>query len=179
VDGDPTEGALIVSALKGGLIPEKEKNVYKQMAILPFESERGFMATLHWNGNDRKRLIFIKGAPEKVLDLCTGCLVAEGLRAEAIFQTADRFAKEGMRVLAMAYREAPETMEELNENNVRGSYILAGIQGMIDPPRPEVINAIKGCRQAGIRVVMITGDHPTTAMAIGKMLNISHDTSKA
>jgi Ca2+-transporting ATPase len=179
VDGDPTEGALIVSALKGGLIPEKEKNVYKQMAILPFESERGFMATLHWNGNDRKRLIFIKGAPEKVLDLCTGCLVAEGLRAEAIFQTADRFAKEGMRVLAMAYREAPETMEELNENNVRGSYILAGIQGMIDPPRPEVIDAIKGCRQAGIRVVMITGDHPTTAMAIGKMLNISHDTSKA
>jgi len=113
------------------------------------------------------------------LDLCTGCLVAEGLRAEAIFQTADRFAKEGMRVLAMAYREAPETMEELNENNVRGSYILAGIQGMIDPPRPEVIDAIKGCRQAGIRVVMITGDHPTTAMAIGKMLNISHDTSKA
>ena len=177
VDGDPTEGALIVSALKGGLIPEKEKNVYKQMAILPFESERGFMATLH--RNDHKKLIFIKGAPEKVLDLCTGCLVAEGLRTEAILQTADRFAKEGMRVLAMAYREAPETMEELNENNVRGSYILAGIQGMIDPPRPEVIDAIKGCRQAGIRVVMITGDHPTTAMAIGKMLNISHDTSKA
>jgi len=177
VDGDPTEGALIVSALKGGLTPEKEKNVYKQMAILPFESERGFMATLH--RNDHKKLIFIKGAPEKVLDLCTGCLVAEGLRTEAILQTADRFAKEGMRVLAMAYREVPETMEELNENNVRGSYILAGIQGMIDPPRPEVIDAIKGCRQAGIRVVMITGDHPTTAMAIGKMLNISHDTSKA
>ena len=176
VDGDPTEGALIVSALKGGLTPEKEKNVYKQMAILPFESERGFMATLH--RNDHKKLIFIKGAPEKVLDLCTGCLVAEGLRTEAILQTADRFAKEGMRVLAMAYREVPETMEELNENNVRGSYILAGIQGMIDPPRPEVIDAIKGCRQAGIRVVMITGDHPTTAMAIGKMLNISHDTSK-
>jgi Ca2+-transporting ATPase len=177
VDGDPTEGALIVSALKGGLTPEKEKNVYKQMAILPFESERGFMATLH--RNDHKKLIFIKGAPEKVLDLCTGCLVAEGLRTEAILQTADRFAKEGMRVLAMAYREVPETMEELNENNVRGSYILAGIQGMIDPPRPEVIDAIKGCRQAGIHVVMITGDHPTTAMAIGKMLNISHDTSKA
>jgi Ca2+-transporting ATPase len=177
VDGDPTEGALIVSALKGGLIPEKEKNVYKQMAILPFESERGFMATLH--RNDHKKLIFIKGAPEKVLDLCTGCLVAEGLRTEAILQTADRFAKEGMRVLAMAYREAPEPVEELNENNVMGSYILAGIQGMIDPPRPEVIDAIKGCRQAGIRVVMITGDHPTTAMAIGKMLNISHETSKA
>jgi Ca2+-transporting ATPase len=177
VDGDPTEGALIVSASKGGLIPEKEKNLYEQIAILPFESERGFMATLH--RNDHKKLIFIKGAPEKVLDLCTGCLVAEGLRTEAILQTADRFAKEGMRVLAMAYREVPETMEKLNENNVRGSYILAGIQGMIDPPRPEVIDAIKGCRQAGIRVVMITGDHPTTAMAIGKMLSLSHDTSKA
>jgi Ca2+-transporting ATPase len=178
VDGDPTEGALIVSALKGGLTPEEEMKNYEQIAILPFESERGFMATLHLRGNDRKKLIFIKGALEKVLDLCTRCLVAEGLRAEAILQTADRFAKEGMRVLAMAYREVPETMDELNENNVRGSYILAGIQGMIDPPRPEVIDAIKGCRQAGIRVVMITGDHPTTAVAIGKMLSISHDTSK-
>jgi Ca2+-transporting ATPase len=179
VDGDPTEGALIVSALKGGLNPEKEKNFYEQTAILPFESERGFMATLHVHRNDHKKLFFIKGAPEKVLDLCTSCLTAEGLRTEAILQMADRFAKEGMRVLAMAYREVPETMEELNENNVRGSYVLAGIQGMIDPPRSEVMDAIKGCRQAGIRVVMITGDHPTTAMAIGKMLSISHDTSKA
>jgi magnesium-transporting ATPase (P-type) len=178
VDGDPTEGALIVSALKGGLNPEKEKKLNEQVAILPFESERGFMATLHVQGSDRKRLIFIKGAPEKVLELCTSCLVAEGLRTEGILQTADRFAKEGMRVLAMAYREAPETMEELNENNVRGSYVLAGIQGMMDPPRAEVIGAIKGCRKAGIRVVMITGDHPTTAVAIGKMLGISHDTSE-
>ena len=135
------------------------------------------MATLH--RNDHKKLIFIKGAPERSWTYAPVALLPRGFRTEAILQTADRFAEEGMRVLAMAYREVSETMEELNENNVRGSYILAGIQGMIDPPRPEVIDAIKGCRQAGIRVVMITGDHPTTAMAIGKMLNISHDTSKA
>ena len=178
VDGDPTEGALILSALKGGLTPERERKTYEQMAILPFESERGFMATLHVHENDRKRLIFIKGAPEKVLDLCTSCLVAEGLRTEAILQTADRFAKEGMRVLAMAYREVHEKMEELNENNVRGSFVLAGIQGMLDPPRPEVVDAIKGCKRAGIRVVMVTGDHPTTATAIGKMVGIAHDSSE-
>jgi potassium/sodium efflux P-type ATPase len=176
VDGDPTEGALIVSALKGGLNPEKEAKIYEQIAILPFESERGFMATLY--RNDRKKMIFIKGAPEKILDLCTSCMVAEGLRTETILKTANRIAKEGMRVLAMAYREAPEEIEELNENNVRGSFVLAGIQGMMDPPRPEVIDAIKGCKQAGIRVVMITGDHPTTAVAIGKMLGISHDASE-
>jgi len=178
VDGDPTEGALIVSALKGGLTPEQERKTYEQMAILPFESERGFMATLHVHGNDHKKLIFIKGAPEKVLDLCTSCLAAEGLRTEAILQTADRFAKEGMRVLAMAYREVHEKMEELNENSVRGSFVLAGIQGMMDPPRPEVIDAIKGCERAGIRVVMVTGDHPTTATAIGKMVGIAQDSSE-
>ena len=175
VDGDPTEGALIVSALKGGLNPEKEANTYEEIAILPFESDRGFMATLH--RSDSRKMIFVKGAPEKVLDLCTSCIAADGVRTETILETANRFAKEGMRVLAMAYREVPEEMEELNENNVQGPFVLAGIQGMMDPPRPEVIDSIKGCRQAGIRVVMITGDHPTTAVAIGKMLGIAYDTS--
>jgi len=178
VDGDPTEGALIVSALKGGLNPEKEQHLYKRIAILPFESERGFMATLHAFNRGSKKLVFVKGAPEKVLELCTTCMVSGGLRSEAILQTADRFAKEGMRVLAMAYREVDGSFGELSEETVRGSYVLAGIQGMMDPPRPEVADAIKGCKQAGIRVVMITGDHPTTALAIGKMLGIAHDASE-
>jgi magnesium-transporting ATPase (P-type) len=176
VDGDPTEGALIVSAMKGGLRPEEERKDYQQISIVPFESERGFMATLH--RHDSRKLIFVKGAPEKVLELCTTCAARDGLRTEGILNTANLFAKDGMRVLAMAYREAPAEMEEFRESDLRGEFVLAGIQGMIDPPRTEVEEAIRSCKRAGIRVVMITGDHPTTATAIGKRLGIAHDRSE-
>jgi Ca2+-transporting ATPase len=162
--------------MKGGLRPEEERKDYQQIRIVPFELERGFMATLH--RHDSRKLIFVKGAPEKVLELCSTCAARDGLRTEAILKTANLFAKDGMRVLAMAYREAPAEMEELRESDLRGEFVLAGIQGMIDPPRTEVEEAIRGCRRAGIRVVMITGDHPTTATAIGKMLGIAHDRSE-
>jgi Ca2+-transporting ATPase len=177
VNGDPTEGALIVSAMKGGLIPEKEKREYPETALLPFESEFGYMATFHRQGN--KKWIFVKGGPEKILDLCITCQATDEMRTQEILQTANRFAREGMRVLAMAYKEAPADLEVIRHKDVEGDLILAGIQGMIDPPRPEVLEAIQGCRQAGIRVVMITGDHPTTAVAIGKSLGIAQDASPA
>ncbi|NWF56471.1 MAG: HAD-IC family P-type ATPase [Syntrophaceae bacterium] len=176
VNGDPTEGALIVSAMKGGLLPEKEKQEFREIALLPFESEYGYMATLHRRGD--KKWIFVKGGLEKMLDLCTTCLATDEVRTQEILETSNRFAREGMRVLAMAYKEAPAELEVLRHKDVEGNLILAGIQGMIDPPRPEVMEAIQGCRQAGIRVVMITGDHPTTAMAIGKSLGIAQDSSK-
>jgi Ca2+-transporting ATPase len=175
VNGDPTEGALIVSAMKGGLKPEEEKREYPQVSVLPFESEYGYMATLHRRGN--KKWIFVKGAPEKMLDLCSTCLATDEIRTQEILQTSSRFAREGMRVLAMAYKDAPQDLEIIRHKDVEGDLILAGIQGMIDPPRTEVMEAIRGCKQAGIRVVMITGDHPTTAVAIGKMLGIVHDES--
>jgi Ca2+-transporting ATPase len=170
VNGDPTEGALIAAAQKGGLNPEEEKERYPQVAILPFESDRGYMATLHRNGSGK--VILVKGALEKVLDLCTSCAESQPLRTREILETADRFAGEGMRVLAMAYKEAPPALQELNHREVEGDLILAGIQGMMDPPRPEAIEAVRGCRKAGIRVVMITGDHPTTALAIGRLVGI-------
>ena len=170
VNGDPTEGALIAAARKGGLNPEEEKERYPQVAVLPFESDRGYMATLHRNGDGK--VILVKGALEKVLDLCTSCAASQPLRTREILETADRFAGEGMRVLAMAYKEAPPDLEELNHREVEGDLILAGIQGMMDPPRPEAIEAVRGCREAGIRVVMITGDHPTTARAIGRRIGI-------
>ena len=175
VNGDPTEGALIVSAMKGGLDPEKEKREYPEIALLPFESEYGYMATLHRQGD--KKWVFVKGGLEKILDLCTTCLATDEIRTQEILGTANRFAREGMRVLAMAYKEAPAELEVLRHEEVEGNLILAGIQGMIDPPRPEVMEAIQGCRQAGIRVVMITGDHPATAVAIGKTLAIAQDSS--
>ncbi len=170
VDGDPTEGALIVSAMKAGFDPEEEKKHYPQIAMIPFESERGYMATLH--SHSSKKIIFIKGAPEKLLDMCTQCAAADELRRTEILDHAHIFAKEGMRVLAMAYKEAPSDVVEISHHDVEGDLVFAGIQGMMDPPRPEVIGAIKNCKKAGIKVVMITGDHATTALAIAKMIGI-------
>jgi Ca2+-transporting ATPase len=170
VDGDPTEGALIVSAMKAGLNPEDEKEKYPQIGIVPFESEKGFMATLHRHGG--KNIVFVKGAPERVLDMCTDCLINDEFKTKDILNTAHRFAKEGMRVLAIAYKEVPTDIDELTHKDVEGTLTWAGLQGMIDPARPEAVEAIEGCKRAGIRVIMITGDHPVTAMAIAKPLGI-------
>jgi len=170
VDGDPTEGALIVSAMKAGLMPEDEKKHYPQIAIIPFESERGYMATLHRHGG--KKFIFVKGAPERVLDMCAGADAGDGSQKKEILHVAHNFAKEGMRVLAFACKEVSHDGEELTHQNIESGLTFAGLQGMIDPPRLEVIDAIKGCKQAGIRTVMITGDHAVTAVSIAKKLGL-------
>lgn len=175
VDGDPTEGALIVSAMKAGLKPEVERERYPQLSIIPFESERGFMATIHQH-NDKK-FIFAKGAPEKLLEMCNQVPGGSSLDREKILKTAEHFAQDGMRVLAMAYKEVPQGFGELTHETLGENLTLAGLQGMIDPPRPEAIEAIKGCHEAGIRVAMITGDHAVTAKAIGKMMGIGHKDS--
>ncbi|HEX9911197.1 MAG TPA: HAD-IC family P-type ATPase, partial [Desulfatiglandales bacterium] len=176
VDGDPTEGALIVSAMKAGLIPEEEKTRYQQLSIVPFESERGFMATLHQH--EHQRLIFVKGAPEKVLEMCTESASGNPFDRAKALEMAEHFARDGMRVLAMAYQEVPDDLPELTHQHVEGNLIFAGMQGMIDPPRPEAIEAVKGCREAGIRVAMITGDHAVTASAIGEMFGIARQRSE-
>lgn len=176
VDGDPTEGALIVSAMKAGFNIEDEKKHYPQIAIIPFESERGYMATLHSHGP--KKLIFIKGAPEKLLDMCAQCAAADEFMKAKILNYAHTFAKQGMRVLAMAYKEVPHDTDEISHHDVEGDMVFAGVQGMIDPPRPEAIEAIKNCKRAGIKVVMITGDHASTAFAIAAILGIAEDSGK-
>lgn len=173
VDGDPTEGALIVSAMKAGLVPEEGKKHYPQIASIPFESERGYMATLHRHGG--KKLIFVKGAPEKVLDMCTEPATGDGSRKKDILHIASNFAKEGIRVLAFAYKEASHDIEDLTHHDVESGLTFAGLQGMIDPPRPEAIEAVKGCKQAGIRTIMITGDHAVTAVSIAKKLGLSEN----
>lgn len=175
VDGDPTEGALIVSALKAGLRIEDEKDNHPQIEILPFESEHGYMATLH--KYKEKKFVFVKGAPERVLDMCTMRMVDKGLEKNKILHVANIFAKEGLRVLAMAYKEVPSDLEEITHHNVESNMVFSGLQGMLDPPRPEAVDAIRGCKEAGIRVVMITGDHATTASAIAGMLGITTEES--
>ncbi|MDM7202697.1 MAG: cation-transporting P-type ATPase, partial [Thermodesulfobacteriaceae bacterium] len=181
IEGDPTEAALIISALKGGLNIEEERERYKQIAIIPFESERGYMATLH--SHRGKKYIYVKGAPERVLEMCIGDSYGNPIDREKILNKATEFAKRGLRVLAFAYREVSDDIEELTCREVEKcdaihGLIFAGLQGMIDPPRPEAIEAIKGCKKAGIRVIMITGDHAITAKAIGEMLGIADGKSK-
>ena len=165
VDGDPTEGALIVSALKSGLQGDEERLSYPQLAMVPFESERGFMATLH--SRDGKKLIFVKGAPERLVEMCPADAVTEEM-----LRMAATFAAQGMRVLAFAWKQAPDEMDELTHHDMASGLTMAGLQGMIDPPRTEVIEAIADCKRAGMRVVMITGDHAITAQAIARELGI-------
>jgi len=166
VDGDPTEGALITAAMKAGLQPELEKEQYGQLAMIPFESERGYMATLHQAGE--QRLILLKGSPEQVLEMCA----TSPQQLAEITRVATAFAAQGMRVLAFAWKEAAPDRDALGHHDTASGLTFAGLQGMIDPPRPEAIEAIEGCKKAGIRVVMITGDHAVTAQAIGRQLGI-------
>lgn len=176
VDGDPTEGALIVSAVKGDFTVQREKKNYPLKSIVPFESERGYMATLHRHGAGS--LIFVKGAPEKILDKCIQDMQGREIDRKEILEAAAGFARDGLRVLAFAFREAPAELEELTHRDTESGMIFAGVQGMIDPPRAEVIEAIKGCKKAGIRVVMITGDHAVTARAIAQKLGLADENAE-
>jgi potassium/sodium efflux P-type ATPase len=176
VSGDPTEGALIVSALKGGLDPVNQRELFPQIAVIPFESDWGYMATLHQHQD--KKYIFVKGAPEKVVNMCTECMFGNGDKMKIIMRVADNLAKDGLRVLAMAFKEVSPDTKEITHQDVTEGLIVAGLQGMIDPPREEVIEAIAGCRRAGIRVIMITGDHAVTAQAIARKLGIGDSDPK-
>lgn len=173
VEGDPTEGALIVSAMKAGLSPDREREKYPQTAIIPFESDFGYMATLHRHRG--KTIIFVKGAPEKVLKMCTQYPDGEALRVRDVLHVAAEFARGGLRVLAFAYKELTDDVEAITRGDVESALTFAGLQGMIDPPRPEAIEAIEKCKRAGIRVVMITGDHAVTARAIAAKLGIGDE----
>ena len=170
VDGDPTEGALIVAAMKAGLNLDEERERFPQISIIPFESDRGYMATLHRHGD--RNLVFVKGAPEKLLDICSECRFEAW---EGVPRVADHFAREGLRVLGMAYKEVPADLTEIAMTDLETGLIFAGLQGMIDPPRPEAVEAVAGCKKAGIRVLMITGDHAVTAEAIARQLGIEED----
>ena len=164
VTGDPTEAALIVAAAKGGLKAEEEKKNYPQTSMLPFESEYGYMATLHKAGSGS--LLLVKGAPEFVSEMCS----LEETRRREIMATAEDLASSGMRVLMTAQKGLPGGAG-LKREDLKGLE-FTGLQGMIDPARPEAVEAIAGCRKAGIRAVMITGDHAVTARAIGRELGI-------
>jgi Ca2+-transporting ATPase len=180
ITGDPTEGALVVSATKLGIDVEALRRRFPRKDAIPFESEHQFMATLHApsplvNGEASpagpQSSILLKGAPESLLRRCTWAALAP-LDVEAALQEVERLAARGMRVLAIAARTAPPGQTTLEPEDVDGGLTLLGLQGMIDPPRPEAIEAIRACHRAGITVKMITGDHPATANAIGAELRL-------
>jgi len=172
IDGDPTEGALIVLAQKAGLQPEHETLLLPRTDVIPFDSEQQFMATLHHEAGGNGR-IYLKGAPERVFPLCRSEWGVEApLDVEPWKAKVGALASEGLRVLALCVKPASATQRELEFKDVATGVSLLGLVGLIDPPREEAIVAVEKCRTAGIRVKMITGDHVETARAIARQLGI-------
>ncbi len=175
VEGDPTEGALIVAARKAGLEENREQASHPRIDVVPFESERQFMATLHARGLDLPGVLYVKGAVERVLEHCAEAIGRDGaegsLRREAVMKSAEDMAREGFRVLAFARKIVPSDRRKLSVEDHSGLTFL-GLQGMIDPPRAEAIRAVAACRSAGIDVKMITGDHVLTATAVAEQLGL-------
>jgi magnesium-transporting ATPase (P-type) len=171
LSGDPTEGALVVAASKVGIAESEARSAWRRLDSIPFESERQFMATLH-TAPTGGHVVVIKGAPEVVLDRCAGRANGAALAAEQVLAEVERMAEHGRRVIAIAVRRPSMPLTELREEDVADGFELLGLQGMIDPPRPEAVEAIRVCREAGIEVKMITGDHRITAQAIGRELGL-------
>ncbi|MGB0128022.1 MAG: HAD-IC family P-type ATPase, partial [Rhodocyclaceae bacterium] len=172
--GDPTEGALLSLALKAGLDPDAQAADNPRVDEIPFESEHRFMATLH-HDHERRVFVQLKGAPERVLDLCLQDCRGGPIEREAWIRRIERAASAGLRVLALAECDMPAETTALAMEDMRPRFTLLGLVGMIDPPRPDAIAAVADCRRAGIRVVMITGDHAITAGAIGAELGLNTD----
>jgi len=169
IKGDPTEGALVVSAVKAGIVEDLPR-----LDAIPFEPEQQYMATLH-QGDEN--IIYVKGSPEKVLGMCRNKLVdgkIEPLMSGQILAKAHEMASDALRVLAMAYKHVERTRKSLSPQDMEDMTFL-GLQGMIDSPREEAIEAVRKCKKAGIRSVMITGDHVETAKAIARELEIGED----
>jgi len=175
--GDPTEGALLVAALKGGLSQDTLQKEQPRLAELPFSSEKRYMATLH-PCVDGKAITFVKGAEDRILALSRRVLengevveLTPQKRAE-IEQVNLDMASRALRVLALAYADCSPAPEKLSYEFLDGSLVLVALVGMIDPPRAEAKKAVADCRAAGIKVVMITGDQKATAVAIASELGL-------
>lgn len=177
IEGDPTEGALIVSARKAGLTEEHYSEKLARIGSgIPFESEHQFMATLHDMGQGQRKKIYLKGSAEAILSKCSRILMGDGDRVElnpkAIMDEVNTMAENGMRVLGFASKELNIEDDEIGHEDVASGFVFLGLQGMIDPPRADAIKAIANCYLASIEVKMITGDHEATAAAIAQKLKI-------
>ena len=183
IQGDPTEAALIVAAVKAGLREEDFRDQYSRLDTIPFESEHQYMATLHRHDDQTCRVIYKKGSMEKVLERSHDMLLNNGktapLDTDAIRICAENMAARGMRVLAFARRVTDAGHESLEHQHVADKLTFVGLQGMMDPPRREAIESVKKCHEAGVQVKMITGDHVITAKAIANQLGLNADIDSA
>lgn len=185
VDGDPTEGALLTLAAKGGLPREALLQSYRLIGEIPFDSERKMMTTLHRDAHGN-RFAFVKGAADIILPKCRWRAENAGppsllgdQETREILSVADHMAGEALRVLAIAYRVWPANASLPDDSAaVERDLIFAGLVGMMDPPRPEVAEAIRTAQRAGIRTIMVTGDHARTALAVARQMGLAQDPSQ-
>jgi len=180
--GDPTEGALIVTAVKAGFEEKELEKSFPRIGEVSFTSERKRMTTVHFTP-EQERVAYMKGAPEIVLERCR-YILEEGeerkltsAKRKTVLEINEKFASDALRVLAMAYGKLPESLNEFNEKTVEDDLVFVGLEGMIDPPREEAALANQTCQRAGIRAVMITGDHKLTAIAVAKEIGIIKEES--
>lgn len=177
VEGDPMEGALLAFSGKMDVNVREEQARWKRTDAIPFDAKHRFMATLN-HDHEHHACIFVKGAPEQILEMCSNQrsvdATTEHLDSAYWHQKAEAIAALGQRVLAFAVRTVPPEHTVLEHEDVGGTLTLLGMVGMIDPPRDEAIKAVTECHEAGIRVIMITGDHTKTAAAIGKQIGLKN-----
>ena len=176
VEGDPMEGALLTLGLKAGLDPAFETKSLPRTDVIPFDAEHRFMATLH-HSHTGAAFIYLKGAPERVIEMCArqrGIDGDEAIDRDYWRDCIEHMASQGKRVLAVACKATPNQHRELRFGDVEGDLTLLGLLGLIDPPREEAIAAVAECQAAGIRVKMITGDHGGTARAIAEQLGLAN-----
>ena len=176
VIGDPTEAALLISATKAGLNYDELTNYWKRTKEIPFDSIKKLMSTINVEEKTHKNYLFSKGAPERILERCNKIYVNGKVRnitkkdIEELIHKNEEFSKQSLRVLGFAYKEV-KTYKNLD--NIDENLIFVGLQGMIDPPRTEVKISIEKCKEAGIRIIMITGDNVHTAESIAKEIGIN------
>ncbi|KUO57239.1 MAG: carbonate dehydratase [Alphaproteobacteria bacterium BRH_c36] len=177
IDGDPMEGALVAFGMKLGHNRVQLSGALPRRDEIPFDAAHRFMATLHHSHNG-ELVVYVKGAPERLIDMCRSQATATGeapLDRDCWFRAIQDLAREGKRVLALARRSVPADTHTLTFADVEDGLTLIGLVGLIDPPRAEAIDAVGECRNAGIAVKMITGDHGVTAAAIAEQLGLAQD----
>ncbi len=174
--GDPTEGALLVVAAKAGIHIHETRLSYPRIEEIPFSSERKRMTTFHQD-SEGKTIAYMKGAPEEVIRRCSSLLTGDGIRAlsdadrEALFRVNQDMALSALRVLGVAFRPMLDGFKSFGEEEER-EMVFLGLIGMMDPPRPEAVEAVRTCQKIKIKTVMVTGDHEVTARAIATEIGI-------
>jgi magnesium-transporting ATPase (P-type) len=175
VEGDPMEGALLAFAARSGLSPDEQRQHWLRSDTLPFDARHRFMATLH-HDHAGNACLYVKGAPERLLSMCSqqqGEQRLEPLDTESWLQRVEATAAQGQRVLAFAMKPGAAIGTALTAADLEGGLLLLGMVGLVDPPRADAVSAVAECRSAGIQVKMITGDHASTALAIGARIGLA------